>query len=246
MSLCARHCPVSPLRSETPTLRFGPSGDSARRSAKRWAQEEESRREARANTYDNVSNHTGFSHSNIQPQTVAGGVLIVQFRAEIALSRGDGFMAQAQLNLFERRLSVARQLGEGPAQVMRPNRRRVGLPAVAERHAVNALLAQSGLADLELVRAPTCAPADQPRRDPCHRCPRINKRLDPARNRNSSEIVTLARDVNDAPSAFALLEVFDRERGAFGPAQACPDQERQYRAIAEAERGCGVRRLHIC
>jgi len=37
------------LRSETPTLRFGPSGDCDQRSAKKSAQEEESRRKSPAN-----------------------------------------------------------------------------------------------------------------------------------------------------------------------------------------------------
>lgn len=56
-----------------------------------------------------------------QAETVAGGILIVQFRVEIELSRGDGFMAQARLNLFERLLSVMRQLSEHQAQIMLSN-----------------------------------------------------------------------------------------------------------------------------
>lgn len=70
---------VAALRSATPPLRFGPSGDCARRFAKKSAQEEESKRKSPLNLYDNVLNHTGFSHANIEPQTVPGRVLVVQF-----------------------------------------------------------------------------------------------------------------------------------------------------------------------
>jgi hypothetical protein len=48
---------VSPLRFETPTLCFGPSGDCARRFAKKLAQEEESKRKSPVTLYDNVWGH---------------------------------------------------------------------------------------------------------------------------------------------------------------------------------------------
>jgi hypothetical protein len=165
-----------------------------------------------------------FSHPNIEPQTVAGGILIVQFRAQITLRRRDGFMAQAQLNLFERRFAVMRQSGESPAKIVRPDRRRVSLPAVSKRHAVNSLFAQSLFSDHELVQTPARAPADQPRRDARGRGPQINDRLHPGSDWNSPELVPLPANIHDAPSAFALLEMFDCERGTFGPAQACPDE----------------------
>jgi hypothetical protein len=62
VSLSIERRQVSPLRSETPPLRFGPSGDCARRSAKKSAQEEENGRKSAANLYDNVTNHTS-SHT---------------------------------------------------------------------------------------------------------------------------------------------------------------------------------------
>ena len=49
---------VSPFRSETPPRRFGPSGDHARRFAKKSAQEEESKRKSPVNLSDNVSKRT--------------------------------------------------------------------------------------------------------------------------------------------------------------------------------------------
>jgi hypothetical protein len=56
VSLRAERRQVSPLRSETPPLRFGPLGDCARRSAKKSAQEEESKKSP-VNLYDDARNH---------------------------------------------------------------------------------------------------------------------------------------------------------------------------------------------
>src|SRR5262245_11955922 len=133
-------------------------------------------------------------------------------------------MAQAQLNLFERRLAVTREPGESPAKIMRPDRRRVSLPAVAERHAVNSLFAQYLFSDHELVYAPVRAPADQSGCDAGGDGPQINDRLHPGSDWNRPELVPLSADIYDAPSTFALLKMFNGDRGAFGPAEACADQ----------------------
>ena len=57
------------------------------------------------------------------PKMIAGRVEQIEFRAEVALGRLNGLVAERELDLLERRQAGAGELGERAAQVVRPRGR---------------------------------------------------------------------------------------------------------------------------
>jgi hypothetical protein len=65
------------------------------------------------------------------------------------------------------------------------------------------------------------------------RCPRIDRRLSPARHRSGADATVLADQINDAPTAIALLQVRESERCDLGASQAAAEENSEDSSVAQ-------------
>jgi hypothetical protein len=54
--------------------------------------------------------------------------------------------------------------------------------------------------------------------------PPIDRILDPGRHRNGPDMTTLANQINDGPMSLPDLQILNRKRREFGPAQSAADK----------------------
>ncbi len=171
-------------------------------------------------------------------QVVIDGLDQVLPGPKIALGRLNRSVAEQKLDLFQVAARHPAQLSAGPPQIVRCQTRMAEPGAVGADHVPDGVLAEAPVEhSSRLVQGPEHGTLGNTRGFP----PLIKEHLDPGRNRNRPEPISLPRQVGQHPARVAQLDLFDIERDELGPAESAADQQREQRPVAQAEDRVPVR-----